>query len=142
LLLFFLGSHQEPEKNKSGVKAPHSKFAAPERILKKMKNPWRIFRANSDYQEGRFANASPGRLALVEAQGEIVAMDEIARFRCPHCRVLTTFRPAIHEAVCGAGRTESFVSYQVACTHCRKYFVFTAYKPPDAGAIANGGPEP
>jgi hypothetical protein len=57
-------------------------------------------------------------------------MHEIARCRCPHCQQVTTFRPAIHEAICGAGRTDAYVSYQISCKHCRKHFLFAIYKEP------------
>jgi hypothetical protein len=56
---------------------------------------------------------------------EAQTMDEIARFRCPHCLQMTTFRPAVHEALFGPQRiAPSYTSYEVSCKHCRRQFTF------------------
>jgi hypothetical protein len=66
-------------------------------------------------------------------------MGEIARFRCPHCLQLTSFRPAVHEALFGQERiAPSFVSYYLTCKHCRKPFLFAIRKPPELAPRPDG----
>jgi hypothetical protein len=58
-------------------------------------------------------------------------MGEITRFRCPHCLQLTAFCPAVHDALFGAQSVSpSYVSYEVACMHCRRQFMFAIRRPP------------
>jgi hypothetical protein len=57
-------------------------------------------------------------------------MDTLARFRCSSCEQMNTFRPALLDELFGDDeRTGSFLTYHVACKHCRRSDLLMCRKP-------------